>query len=64
MTQGLPAAQVLGSVSEAVQAECGALLRTVLAPQSGLHGFNLLANCVVAELDEALSRSMPGQCSF
>lgn len=55
---------MLEAVSEGVQAEAGALLRAVLAPQSGLHAFNLLANCVVAELDEALARSIPGALTF
>lgn len=52
--------QVLASISEAVESECGALLRAVLTPQSGLHGFNLLANSVLAEVDDALLRAMPG----
>ena len=51
---------MLASVSAAVEGECGVLLKAVLAPHSGLHGFNLLANSVLAEVDDALLRCMPG----
>ena len=47
-------------VTAAVDERCGGLLAGVLAPQSGLHSFNLLANSVVAEVDDALARSRPG----
>ena len=43
-----------------VDEHCGGLLAGVLAPQSGLHSFNLLSNSVVAEVDDALSTSRPG----
>ena len=54
------ARQMLRDVTTAVDERCGGLLAGVLAPQSGLHSFNLLANSVVAEVDDALARSRPG----
>ncbi len=56
----LLAAQMLRDMTAAVDERCGGLLAGVLAPQSGLHSFNLLANSVVAEVDDALARSRPG----
>ena len=53
-------AKVLAAILDALDAEAGPLLDGVLAPQSGLHAFNLLANAVVAEVDAALAAGLPG----
>lgn len=50
----------LGAVAGAVEAGAGPLLEATLAPQSGLHAFNLLANAVLAEVDEAVAAALPG----
>lgn len=52
--------QVLAAVAGAVEAGAGPLVAATLAPQSGLHAFNLLANAVLAEVDEAVAAALPG----
>ena len=47
-------------MAEAVEAGVGPLLEATLAPQSGLHAFNLLGNAVLAEVDEAVAAALPG----
>ncbi|KAK9821420.1 hypothetical protein WJX81_002272 [Elliptochloris bilobata] len=54
---------VLAAVADAVEAGAGPLLEAALAPQSGLHAFNLLANAVLAEIDEAVAAALPGAYS-
>ncbi len=52
---------MLRDITAAVDERCGGLLAGVLAPQSGLHSFNLLSNSVLAEVDDALSTSRQGE---
>ena len=47
-------------MAEAVEAGVGPLLEATLAPQSGLHAFNLLGNAVLAEVDAAVAAALPG----
>ncbi len=46
-----------------VQEQCGGLLETTMAPQSGLQGFGFLGNSILAAVDQQLANSMPGALS-
>ena len=53
--------QVLQAVAAGVQAQMGELLAAVMAPSSGLHAFDFLGGALLPEVDEAVSRSLPGE---
>lgn len=52
--------QVLEAVAAGIKREVAPLLEAVLAPQSGLHAFNFLANSVLACVDSGIADAMPG----
>ena len=53
-------AALLDKLLQACQGACGPLLDATLAPQSGLTGFGLLGNSILAEIDSALADRLPG----
>ena len=52
---------MLHNLLEACQTSCGPLLEATLTPQSGLTGYSLLGNAILAEIDEALAEGLPGE---
>ena len=52
--------QVLETMLTRVQEECGALLQTTMAPQSGLQSFDFLGNSILAAVDQQVASSLPG----
>jgi hypothetical protein len=54
--------QVLAAIAEGVQRDMGELLSAVMAPASGLHAFDFLGGSLMPEVDEAISKAMPGTC--
>lgn len=62
-----PASDQLSPVLEAmltrVQAECGELLRTTMAPQSSLQSFDFLGNSILAAVDHQVASCLPGAFS-
>lgn len=55
-------AQVLAAIADGVQREMGELLSAVMAPASGLHAFEFLGGSLMPEVDEAISKALPGWC--
>lgn len=53
--------RVQATVMEGLQDQCVRLIEQVLAPQSGLQAFNLLANSILAEIDQQLAQNLPGR---
>ena len=62
---GVSGAEELGpllqGLLQACRASCRQLLEATLAPHSGLTGYELLGNAILAEVDEALAEGLPGQ---
>lgn len=56
-------APVLETMLTRVQEECGALLQTTMAPQSGLQSFDFLGNSILAAVDQQVASSLPGAFS-
>ena len=52
--------QVLETMLTRVQEQCGELLQTTMAPQSGLQTFDFLGNSVLAAVDHQVATSLPG----
>eukprot|EP00884_Botryococcus_braunii_P005660 jgi/Botrbrau1/15095/Bobra.0255s0008.1 len=58
-----PLSPVLEEIAAGIRREVGPLLEAVLAPQSGLHAFNFLANSLLLYVDSALADALPGAFS-
>ena len=52
--------QVLDTLLTRVQEQCGELLQTTMAPQSGLQTFDFLGNSILAAVDQQVASSLPG----
>ena len=52
--------QVLGTMLTRVQEQCGELVQTTMAPQSGLQTFDFLGNSILAAVDQQVASSLPG----
>jgi len=52
--------QVLETMLTRVQEQCGELLQTTMAPQSGLQSFDFLGNSILAAVDQQVASSLPG----
>mmetsp|Transcript_5380 Transcript_5380/g.19660 ORF Transcript_5380/g.19660 Transcript_5380/m.19660 type:complete len:776 (+) Transcript_5380:188-2515(+) len=59
----LPLEAAYGKIEAGVKAELAWLLEVVMAPSSGFHAFNLLGNCVLAEVLQQLSNKRPQDMS-
>lgn len=53
--------QVLAAIAKGVQQQMGELLAAVMAPASGLHAFDFLGGSIMPEVDEAVSKALPGE---
>ena len=64
---GVSGAEELGPLLQkllaAAHSSCRPLLEATLAPQSGLTGYGLLGNAILAEVDQALADGLPGLLS-
>ncbi|KAL0048278.1 hypothetical protein WJX82_011732 [Trebouxia sp. C0006] len=56
-------APVLETMLTRVQEQCGELLQTTMAPQSGLQSFDFLGNSILAAVDQQVASSLPGAFS-
>ncbi len=52
--------QVLETMLTRVEEQCGELLQTTMAPQSGLQSFDFLGNSILAAVDQQVASSLPG----
>jgi len=52
--------QVLETMLTRVQEQCGELLQTTMAPQSGLQTLDFLDNSILAAVDQQVASSLPG----